>query len=61
MDSRSRRNINRLNDELHDIQRIVVQNIDEVLQRGEAISGAVNMNCSDYILCHFRTGRLFSF
>ena len=39
MDSRSRRNINRLNDELHDVQRIMVQNIDEVLQRGEAMSG----------------------
>ena len=41
MDSRSRRNINRLNDELHDVQRIMVQNIDEVLQRGEALSGKV--------------------
>lgn len=41
MDSRSRRNINRLNDELHDVQRIMVQNIDEVLQRGETLSGKV--------------------
>ncbi|CAB3984720.1 Vesicle-trafficking SEC22b [Paramuricea clavata] len=38
MDSRSRRNINRLNDELHDVQRIMVQNIDEVLQRGETLT-----------------------
>ena len=44
MDSRSRRNINRLNDELHDVQRIMVQNIDEVLQRGEAISGSLIMS-----------------
>jgi hypothetical protein len=41
MDSRSRRNINRLNDELHDVQRIMVQNIDEVLQRGETLSGEI--------------------
>ena len=39
MDSRSRRNINRLNDELQDVQRIMVQNIDDVLQRGETLSG----------------------
>ena len=39
MDSRSRRNINRLNDELHDVQKIMVQNIDEVLQRGETLNG----------------------
>ena len=38
-DSRARRNLNRLNDELHDVQRIMVQNIDDVLQRGEQISG----------------------
>lgn len=38
-DSRTRRNLNRLNDELHDVQRIMVQNIDDVLQRGEQISG----------------------
>ncbi len=41
MDSRSRRNINRLNDELNDVQRIMVQNIDEVLQRGETLSGKI--------------------
>ena len=38
-DSRTRRNLNRLNDELQDVQRIMVQNIDDVLQRGEQISG----------------------
>ena len=31
--------MNRLNDELHDVQRIMVQNIDDVLQRGEQLSG----------------------
>ncbi|RMX57455.1 hypothetical protein pdam_00007011 [Pocillopora damicornis] len=38
-DSRTRRNLNRLNDELQDVQRIMVQNIDDVLQRGEQLSG----------------------
>ncbi|XP_002736579.1 vesicle-trafficking protein SEC22b-like [Saccoglossus kowalevskii] len=38
MDSRTRRNINVLNNELQDVQRIMVQNIDDVLQRGVALS-----------------------
>merc|ERR1712228_807369 len=33
-DSRGRRNLSALNTELHDVQRIMVQNIDDVLQRG---------------------------
>merc|ERR1712024_319796 len=39
-DSRSRgaRNIGTLNSELHDVQRIMVQNIDDVLQRGAVLS-----------------------
>merc|ERR1711997_1172187 len=39
-DSRSRgaRNIGTLNTELHDVQRIMVQNIDDVLQRGAVLS-----------------------
>jgi len=39
MDSRSRRNFGQLNNELQDVQRIMVQNIDDVLTRGEALSG----------------------
>ena len=39
MDSRARRNLNQLNTELQDVQRIMVQNIDDVLQRGEQLSG----------------------
>lgn len=39
MDHRARRNLNKLNTELQDVQRIMVQNIDDVLQRGAAISG----------------------
>jgi len=38
MDSRARRNLSHLNTELQDVQRIMVQNIDDVLQRGEALS-----------------------
>jgi len=38
MDARARRNLNQLNTELQDVQRIMVQNIDDVLQRGVAIS-----------------------
>ena len=39
MDSRARRNLNQLNTELQDVQKIMVQNIEDVLQRGEALSG----------------------
>ncbi|XP_025111643.1 vesicle-trafficking protein SEC22b-like [Pomacea canaliculata] len=38
MDSRARRNLSTINTELQDVQRIMVQNIDDVLQRGEALS-----------------------
>ena len=41
MDSRSRRNMNRLNDELQDVQKVMVQNIDDLLQRGETLSGKI--------------------
>lgn len=37
-DARARRNLNNLNNELQDVQRIMVQNIDDVLQRGSALS-----------------------
>ena len=39
MDSRARRNLTNINSELQDVQRIMVQNIDDVLQRGETLSG----------------------
>lgn len=38
VDSRVRRNLNTLNNELQDVQRIMVQNIDDVLQRGAVLS-----------------------
>jgi len=37
-DGRSRRNMNALNNQLQDVQRIMVQNIDDVLQRGAVLS-----------------------
>lgn len=37
-DSRSRRNMSALNNQLQDVQRIMVQNIDDVLQRGTVLS-----------------------
>ncbi|KAL5012899.1 hypothetical protein ScPMuIL_011450 [Solemya velum] len=38
MDSRTRKNLSHINTELQDVQRIMVQNIDDVLQRGETLS-----------------------
>lgn len=37
-DSRSRRNLSTINNQLQDVQRIMVQNIDDVLQRGTVLS-----------------------
>lgn len=37
-DSRARRNLSSLNSELHDVQKIMVKNIDDVLQRGTVLS-----------------------
>lgn len=45
IDSRARRNLGSINTELQDVQRIMVANIEEVLQRGEALSGT--SKCSD--------------
>lgn len=53
-DGRSRRNMNALNNQLQDVQRIMVQNIDDVLQRGTVLSGIyINLfkeffNCYNY-------------
>ena len=33
--------MNRLNDELQDVQKVMVQNIDDLLQRGETLSGKI--------------------
>ncbi|XP_072331523.1 vesicle-trafficking protein SEC22b-like [Scyliorhinus torazame] len=45
-DSWSRRKLGSINSELHDVQRIMVTNIEEVLQRGEALS-ALNTKASN--------------
>lgn len=42
VDSRARRNLSSINTELQDVQRIMVANIEEVLQRGEALSGNIS-------------------
>ena len=49
-DSRSRRNYQTLNTELHDVQRIMVQNIDDVLKRGAVLSG---LCCTVGNISHF--------
>jgi len=41
-DSRGRRNLANLNTELQDVQRIMVQNIDDVMQRGTILSELEN-------------------
>lgn len=47
-DSRVRRNLAQLGNELHDVQRIMVENLDDVLQRGATLteldSKATNLN-----------------
>nr|CAG4648361.1 EOG090X0HBC [Moina brachiata]SVE93351.1 EOG090X0HBC [Moina brachiata] len=42
MDSRTRRNLTAINTELQDVQRIMVRNIDDVLQRGSLLSDLDN-------------------
>jgi len=41
-DTRGRRNLTKMNSELQDVQRIMVQNIDDVLQRGAVLSELEN-------------------
>jgi vesicle transport protein SEC22 len=48
-DSRARRNLSALNTELQDVQRIMVQNIDDVLQRGVVLSG----NSESLLVFHY--------
>ena len=40
-DARGRRQIHQLRDDLNDVQRIMMDNIDDVLQRGTALSGII--------------------
>ena len=43
-DSRTRRNLSLVSSELQDVQRIMVSNIDDVLQRGVALKGKSNLS-----------------
>uniref|UniRef100_A0A3B4U7B3 SEC22 homolog B, vesicle trafficking protein a n=1 Tax=Seriola dumerili TaxID=41447 RepID=A0A3B4U7B3_SERDU len=54
VDSRGRRNLGNINTELQDVQRIMVANIEEVLQRGEALSGKyrIVLECLGIVLLH---------
>jgi len=45
-DSRGRRNLSNLNTELQDVQRIMVQNIEDVLQRGAILSELENKSAN---------------
>jgi vesicle transport protein SEC22 len=45
-DSRGRRHLTNLNNELQDVQRIMVQNIDDVLQRGAILSELENKSAN---------------
>lgn len=46
MDSRARKNLSNINTELQDVHRIMVQNIEDVLVRGESLS-ALDSKASD--------------
>lgn len=43
MDSRARKNLSNINTELQDVHRIMVQNIEDVLVRGESLSGNTSL------------------
>lgn len=53
IDSRARRNLGSINTELQDVQRIMVANIEEVLQRGEALAGKSHTRTCLFILIYF--------
>ena len=46
MDTRTQRNLGKVKEELQDVQRIMVSNIDDVLQRGVALSGMLYLMVS---------------
>ena len=49
-DSRSPKQLSKINTELADVQRIMVQNIEDVIQRGEQLSGKLSVNFSSVCL-----------
>lgn len=50
INNRARRNLGSINAELQDVQRIMVANIEEVLQRGEALSSKYKGNLYCFVL-----------
>ena len=50
-----RKNINSINTQLQDVQRIMVQNIDDVLQRGTVLSGGLPIGMIDGTLLNDST------
>lgn len=60
IDSRAKRNMGSINTELQDVQRIMVANIEEVLQRGEALSGKFNLVAILAPLCKHNVSIFFS-
>ena len=43
-DSRSPKQLSKINNDLADVQRIMVQNIEDVIQRGEQLSGEYSVH-----------------
>jgi len=46
VDTRTQRNLNKLNEELHDVQKIMTQNIQDVLGRGERLESVADKSRS---------------
>eukprot|EP00126_Sphaerothecum_destruens_P004417 Sdes_comp18174_c0_seq3m7693 len=53
MDTRAQRNLAKLNDELQDVQRIMTQNIQDVLGRGEKLDRKYDSRCLFVVLIQF--------
>lgn len=54
-DQRGRRHLHQLREDLNDVQRIMMENIDDVLQRGTALSGMYKLREREREkkYCHF--------
>ena len=55
MDSRARKNLSNINTELQDVHRIMVQNIEDVLVRGESLSSKLSHSVT---FSHYSNGFL---
>jgi hypothetical protein len=54
-DSRTQRNLNKLNEDLQDVTRIMNKNIQEVLGRGEQLDRSYNNYPSNHLLGKYET------